>query len=481
MINTLLPKICDECGRRVEKLTRRHKGHGYCATCYARVFKIRSCSKCHALARLHNKEVNAICRRCERTQNCTRCGKSDIAIGKITTYGPVCNACSAHFREARPCPLCGRACKRLSRLARLNSDLQVCTRCQRMDHGTCALCHRHRILQKNKEGQQICQTCLQKGIIPCAVCKQAMPAGFGKRCESCYWKNLLAKRIEIACAAFAQPAHSEKLRQFGNWLEQTTGKKKAAITLNRYLSFFIKLSSLDKPNELPAHLSIKQIKENRLPLRFLEEIGYLTISQAARKNLAEQERIRALLTAPTSDQARVILEHYHAKLIVRLAEGKVSLSSIRLALRPAASLMQRARKASLPSQADLNAYLNETPGQRAALTGFICFLNEAFKANLVLPKRGTRPTLSSHKELEEELIKLLRSEQKSEKHRQLVIKVALSYFHHIPTKLAEKMATSARLIKTGIQAWAVLYEGRHYWLPHDLIEMHGKFFNVVAN
>lgn len=125
MINTSFPSTCDECGRKVAKLTRVYRGHGYCATCYARVFKTRPCSKCHVLARLHKKEANAICRRCEHMQPCVRCGKFNRPVGKITPYGPVCNACAVHFREARPCPLCGRSCRRLSRLSRLGSDLQI--------------------------------------------------------------------------------------------------------------------------------------------------------------------------------------------------------------------------------------------------------------------------------------------------------------------------------------------------------------------
>ncbi|BCO27329.1 hypothetical protein MIZ03_2217 [Rhodoferax lithotrophicus] len=48
-------QMCDECGKDVAKIWRVHKGHKFCSTCYARVFKRRMCPKCGNFAKLPKK------------------------------------------------------------------------------------------------------------------------------------------------------------------------------------------------------------------------------------------------------------------------------------------------------------------------------------------------------------------------------------------------------------------------------------------
>lgn len=296
-----------------------------------------------------------------------------------------------------------------------------------------------------------------------------MPAGRGQRCESCYWKDLLNKRIELASAAFPLAAHAKRFHQFGAWLAQQVGVKKAAITLNRYMPFFLKLSALatQSPTELLACCSAQELRKNRFPMRFLESANYITISPQAKQEAAERQRIKALLVAPQDDQTKEILERYHVSLVARLKQGKIGLRSIRLALRPAVNFLKKTKRPPLPTQSDLNAYLRTSPGQRAALSGFVCFLRDEYQAELELPKGGSKveQEIERRKDVEKELIALLNTRNDSAQYRQQLLNAALRYFHRIPPHLAAEIAISATLTITSMKGWMLLYNKRRYWLP----------------
>lgn len=138
--------FCDECGRRTLTIHRRYKDHRYCGSCYAREFVKRYCPRCGGIARLPKSTPEAICRKCEASGPCVRCGISGKPIGKITPYGVVCASCSPYFRPEKPCDVCGRLSHRLTRVHRYSDDLRRCEKCTRVDFGTCKLCRRYRKL-----------------------------------------------------------------------------------------------------------------------------------------------------------------------------------------------------------------------------------------------------------------------------------------------------------------------------------------------
>lgn len=165
-------QTCDECGKTVARIWRVRKGHKYCGTCYARVFKRRLCPKCGNFARLPKNDPDAICLECQVAKPCARCGKTDYAVGKITSYGPVCGACASHFREPEPCEVCGKPSQRLTRVSRLGHDQRVCPSCARADHGVCEACRHHRLLDQGKDGRMLCKACCEKGEVACPECGQ---------------------------------------------------------------------------------------------------------------------------------------------------------------------------------------------------------------------------------------------------------------------------------------------------------------------
>ena len=294
-----MARRCDECGREVPKAHRVYKRHCYCSTCYSRVFKRKMCLRCGNFARLPKNELAAVCRKCENDKPCVRCGRHRYAIGKITPYGPVCNVCSPHFRKSEPCEVCRALSPRLACVTRLEHDHRVCPTCAGADRGTCMACSRHRKLLAGPDGRILCKTCLEKGKVPCPKCQEPMPAGHGTQCWRCYWTGLLEKRIRIDCAAFSLPGMAAHFKTFGTWLRQKVGEHKAALTIHRYLPFFMEIERQWKTipgyAELLEHFGAARLRRVLLPMRWFEENGFIVPDNAAKAEDSDRRSIAATL------------------------------------------------------------------------------------------------------------------------------------------------------------------------------------------
>lgn len=471
---TYEPQICDECGKTVARVWRVYKEHKYCGTCYARVFKRRICPKCGNFARLPKNDNEAICQKCQVAKPCARCGKTDYAIGKITSYGPVCNSCASYFREAEPCEICGKPSKRLSRVSRLGHDLRVCPSCARANHGVCQACHHHRLLEQVKDGRMLCKACNEKGEVPCPKCEQSMPAGRGKQCEACYWRGLLEKRMVVDCAMFSAPVMAEHFRVFGEWIGKEVGWHKAAITLHRYLPFFLDIEKQWKT--IPEYaLLLKQFGTLRLrrvllPMRWMQEVGLVVSDAVAKEEDSDQRRIAATLDRVGKDtRERAILDGYCNGLMADLKDEKTTLRSIRLAMTPAANLLLKGREMGVtpPDQKVLDTYLEKTPGQRAAASGFVCYLRDKYGVEIYLPKASAGAEKNRRKKLEAELIKLMREGDQSNEYRHKLLATAMSFFHGLPKRVITGDASESVAPSPDGVGVVLTQNGNEYWLPEE--------------
>jgi len=467
---------CDECGREMKKTHRIYKDRRYCSTCYARVFKRRKCPGCKNVARLPKNDPKAVCSKCQNDKPCSRCMKTAYKIGKLTPYGPVCNACAPYFREPKPCEVCGTASSRLTRAPHLNIDIRVCPKCARATQATCVACRRHRYLQQSQDGRMLCKTCLEKGDIPCPKCGEVMPAGHGKQCVSCYWNGLLEKRIKIDCAAFSSPQMEAHFEAFGNWLGHKVGAHKASLTIHKYLVFFMEIEH--QWREIPAygvllnHFGTPQLRRVLLPVSWMEESGLVEQDASAKKDHSDKRRILSTLEkVPKGSKAHSILAGYYQLMLNRQKQGKATLCSIRMALTPAAALLLIAEKIKCmpPDQGVVNMYLKKTPGQRAALSGFIRYLRCTHGADITLPKRDTKKGRKNRrKKLETEIFALIREESKDGKFQQRWLSVALAYFHGLPKKVGQKLR-SDDVVQEKDGGFLVSWNGATYWIPPSVV------------
>lgn len=462
--------LCDECGRKDQKITRNLFGHHYCATCYAREFKPRACSQCGEISRLLKKLDTPICTPCQKKQPCLRCGKTKFALGKLLSSGPVCNACSVHYRESKPCDACGELSQKRSRVTRLGHDLRLCPKCARLDHASCEACRRHRVLHTSSEGRQLCNVCLKEGERQCQQCGQAFPAGRGHTCEVCYWQALLEKRIQAQQEAY----HSEKVRfcftQFGQWLGERVGTQKASVTLKNYQTFFKTLDEVwgkvPSYQVLVSHFSPEGLRRVRLPMQWLADTNQILVDEAFRDEEAERRRIEKLVRRGSiTDTTRKWIEEYRDQLISKYDDGKVRLNTVRNALTAAVKFLEYCvdEDAVCVDQKNLSGYLKAYAGQRASISGFVSYLNQAQDLSLSLPLKLKQSVHRKRKALEQRLREFYYQERVTKEEEQVWIQVCLEYFHGITQRQMSQVEHIEYVPSDG--GFLVNWKGQAYWVP----------------
>lgn len=451
------------------KAHRVYRGVRYCTTCYARVFKRRPCSKCGEPARLPLDQPDAVCRHCEVSKPCVRCGRIHARIGLVTPYGPVCNACAPHFRTPEPCDVCCRMSRRLSRVMRLGGQQRLCPRCARAEYATCPSCRRYRLLIVSPDGRQLCRACAERGHVPCPSCDKPMPAGRGKLCEACYWTETCRKRVDMDTAAFSVAAMRGAFGEFGRWLETEVGAPKAALTIHRYLPFFIEIDACWK--RIPAypqlleHFSAEGLRRVILPMRWLGETRGIEPDSEAREADSERRRIEALGSKiPAGSRAAKVFAGYRCTLMSKFGAGRTSLRSIRLALRPAVSLLMAADPSgnSLPDQRAIDRYLLSTPGQRAAVTGFVHFLSRNGAPALAVCVDCKKSQRTRRRALEREIMLMAKHPEEGEAFERRWVGAGLEYFHGVRVS---RRALQEAFVSRGSEGLRVVVNGGSYFLP----------------
>lgn len=476
-MNEITDKSCDECGKNVLKIHRVYKEHRYCSTCYARVFKKRICPRCKALKRLPSTDPKALCTSCEASKPCVRCERIGRPVGRITVYGPVCNSCSPYFRIAKRCEGCGTPSSSLSKITRLGNDLRLCPQCQRRDYRTCPDCHRYRLLIPDGDnGKKRCRACKEKGKIPCMYCGALMPGGRITRCEDCYWLEVAHKRIYINQQAFSSRFMADAFGKFGAWLISQSSAQNAACSLSRYLPFFRDIEQIwgTFPHypALVNYFKPEGLRRVRRPMRWLCETTDCVIDPNIRKNASEENRIANILATFTSTTvAGQALREYEKLLRVRQQNGKTSVRSIRLALTPAVKLLMTSNDikktlGNLPEQDALDHYLLKCPGQQAAITGFINYLNDAYSLTLMSKVNRRKTREFRRKKLEEKLLLFLRDKRPNDTTdlEQWVL-IAIEYFHDIRLTKRELRSVLSTIVSTENSGISLKIANTEYYLP----------------
>jgi len=465
-------RSCDECGKVVQKIWRVRFGHRYCSTCYARVFKRAQCKSCGNFARIPRNIPDALCIECERAGPCNRCGKTDYAIGKLTTYGSVCASCARYYGQVHSCEYCGTHSSHCVSVKYENANIYLCPGCAPTEHQTCQSCHRYRKLNHTHDGRWLCKLCADVGLIDCPLCHKQMPAGYGKRCEDCYWEQLLDKRVTLSREAFSSSEIRNHFDVFGHWLGAEVGAHKAAITINKYVDFFAALDkhwqSVPDYSSLLEHFGAEGLRRVRLPMRWLSNAGHVKVDTKARELDSEQRRIQTTLAKLPSDSVQgKLLDSYYQLLLKRHENNRLSIRSLRFSLTPAVTLLMTAidEDTGTPKQEQLNALLLQSPGQRASISGFVAYLRDHHQLPLSLPpvdpKRARKNRL---KKLENEMAKLVESPIDETKAINKWVELALNYFHDIPRKTGRTLARSGEIIKSNDGYW-VHHDSKQFYIP----------------
>ncbi len=471
---------CDECSDVIERTHKIYKQLKFCHKCYMRVFKKRVCPSCGKVARLSKYDNSAICKKCENNRPCIRCQRINYPIGKITNHGPVCNSCSVYFREFQACERCGTLSQKLSRISRFADNLRVCPKCATRDYKTCPRCKRYRLLEvESLSGQMFCKKCLNYSTGHCQVCRHQIPAGRGDLCERCSWHQSLERRIVKLVNNLENHYLRECFKNYAKWLEQKLGPHKTALVVNKHIGFFEETSDL-WTNKVPIYRVLLQrlrssgLRKYVLPMQWLIKVHNLKIDIKAKEFCSELDQLKKLASiCPESSFSAQVIQDYYDLLINRANEGKISIRSARLAMKPASVLMLQMSKSrfDIPRIWHIKHYLSLHPGQAAALVGFINFLNKKFDANLNISFILNFNFLKDirKQKLEKEILKLIRDAEISFSLLRWV-RVCLKYFHKLNDYDSKKVTLS--MINEVEDGYIVSYQNERYWLPNRSLIHH---------
>ena len=282
------------------------------------------------------------------------------------------------------------------------------------------------------------------------------------------------KRIDLDKAAFASPHMARVFESFGRWLDHHVGAHRAALTIHRYLAFFMEIERAW--GELPTYAQLLErfgaegLRRVRTAMHWLSDVHGIETDPQLREIDSERRRIRSILDAlQKGSRAAQVLLAYQSHLGGPDENALSSLRSTRMALRPAVDLLLAAVQNGneQPEQTHLDSYLRERPGQRAAVTGFVHFLNHVYACDLELQRDKARERARRRELLAKELMRLATSNLASDDNLRHWIRLGLEYFHGVKVTRAQVRAATPNSV--GDDGLEVRLNDHAYWLPRATI------------
>lgn len=472
---------CSFCDETIINWDYRYRGKHYCRKCYDILFRLQTCSVCGRQKKISINLKVPVCKICQvKDKPCIRCGKTKYKPGKIIADGPVCKSCSKYFSVLKTCILCGILSISVSNRNFVDGTSKlVCGLCYNKTLPVCYSCGKQRkACSYDENAHLICEICKTEGERECCQCGKLFPAGKGRICRDCTYKNTLQRKVHFGSSALL-PYMSELYVQFGEWLKQRRGVLFAANSLNRYLPYFSKLDDLSERlgrtplyGEVVEELTVAITRVNLLVTLFLDEKKIIPIDRKAHNKYANIDMItRYHERFKEGTWAQKVIDGYFQKLKNNLL-NKTSIRSIRLAIGSAANLLSYSECLGEDkiSTNGLRGYLWKYPGQKSSITGFVNYLNRQHHMTIEIPN-WKHPELSSPRQgrmqLKQLLIDLLRSPIQSDERYNRLIRTALVYLHGID--IPENICLNLEDIKqTKNGNYFMRLAGRKFYLPKEI-------------
>ena len=118
----------------------------------------------------------------------------------------------------------------------------------------------------------------------------------------------------------------------------------------------------------------------------------------------------------------------------------------------------------LTKQDDLDSYLLNALGQKISICGFVSFINSHHAAKLAVRVDEQKTRSMRRRQLEAEIIKILRDDQRGEAFENEWISISLTYFYGLPRGVGKK----SKRISWATDAdgnFSVLWNGETYFVP----------------
>jgi len=378
------PRSCGECGRSIEYAHKVHLGVPICSTCYARMFKNRTCVECGGPVRALARDPNPVCTKCENAKRvCVRCERPVPKAGMIFQGKPVCSSCAPYFREPKRCPRCDRLSTRFSRVIGV-TDVAVCNRCQReLTCATCSVCGKHRVrFSVTAEGKPLCRKCTENPDAThlCPDCGTTVGGSTNSPCFKCSMIRSLRKKAKALERSLATSQGKELLEGFAEWAIERDKVNKALSKIAMAADMIARLEHASGgEGALSSDLfrntfTTEEIRVGGLFSMYLAEIGILTDSATRRSEISDQRRIDGLLRDANDKPWGNLIAKYSEYL--NSPEKKIQIRTKRVYLRAAFELIDFVDVADVKemTQEQVRSFLRRRPGHQASLYPCLHFL-----------------------------------------------------------------------------------------------------------
>lgn len=393
---------CTECGHLMTVAKRIYKGGRYCPKCYKRWFVIKKCTQCHMEMRAYRYDELPVCAACQRlVRRCLRCNrltpKAALMVGEMA----VCSGCVSHFKEARPCPQCGKETSRLARSTELEFDEPVCDKCRQAHFKTCSVCRKYRKVHVADEKEKpICKACSESrgAPHPCPECGDLTQGLEHSICEGCQIRRRLKKRLRLHIERLETEEARRLLKDFHQWFALHFISPAACGRFDRYVEFFeiVDRHIFQQGLELTAEQLIavcvgEQLRKATTPLKFLYEHEGIVIDTPSVEKAQDEKYIEQVFSDARISGFENILISFHLWLHNR--NPNISSRTIRTYLRSSLTFLQKANVKGIDdlTQERVSHVLGRSKGLRASVSVFLTYLKKKHKLILSAPKPNRTP------------------------------------------------------------------------------------------
>ncbi len=284
--------------------------------------------------------------------------------------------------------------------------------------------------------------------------------------------------MAINANGFSADGINALYHQFGEWLLDRSGPHKAALKINGHYQFFQTLDAswgaVPSYEQLLQHFGARGLRKAENPMRFLVETGRVIVSTQLREQDTERGRLAAILAEPVDAWSARLLSEYVDTLMAKMEHSGTGVRSVRLAARPAANLLKMAqlKQGALPTQKNLEAFWRGSPGQVAAVTGFVGYLNKRHGLALQVKPDSHWLAQARRQRAERELVALLSEAAGDDFEARWIVK-GLAYFHDLP-RVNRKALVFQMQEYRGVAGYNVTYADKTLWVPSASSYQHGE-------
>ena len=451
---------CGECGHDMAKAHKVHAETALCQRCYQRLFKQRKCIQCDGPMRALAQDPEPMCVSCLKTgRACLRCERPVPNAGLIFKGKPVCPSCAPYFREARPCPRCGKLSSRLSRIVGL-TDEQVCDSCRRkLVCATCSVCGKHRErFALAPDGKPLCKQCVANPEAShiCPDCGKVIGGMGNTPCLPCGMIRSLRKKADALVGILQNADARRLLQEFVEWVMVRQSASQVLRPLPKVVEMVGRVERLVQdfgvltPAAIEKALTTEEIRRAGLFAMFLAEQGLIARSAQDRAAASDVRRIDMALSEIRGRPWEKAIRQFADEL-----DGparKLSPRSRRVYLRAAVELMTFAHIEEISELRDehIRKFLRSKPGHRASLFSWVTFVGETCGHGLRIPKKPQRkePTIKAVADRVGRLVLATRSAKTKEARRAYVAKL-LSVLYGVPLERVLSMQRAKMDISDG--------------------------------